>query len=431
MLNQLDYFKNKKMNRNLINEEIERARLLMGYSSKKTLTENIELTSNEDYLLEGIANATVENLFKDVVKIEGRQGLKSSVESAIREWGGIAIETEKGVYYLSKDADEIMNAMEKGTLSSIAEAGKLAKSMFKNAGSVEIKSLAGDAIVSMDSFAKKYGGMPREQMVERLMGKPGNYTRAEAETLAKKFEKIGGGKTPRPEPEPVKPDPTPGDDDWFIWDKAKKLNWKKGLKYLAGAAALYFLWKWLTSEKSPFPECLRKRVGTADAEKVKAMGIEALVITKTGNGDIDSAGGGIFYDDGKFASVNGRYKGTWAEQDGGIVITIGDKPYVLDCNNIPVPPVPVPPPTPGKCKPCSSFPMNKWCKSDKIKEVQKCIGTTPDGCYGPKTEAKLIEKGYSTTITQDVYDKIIKNCGQSATDDTGNEIPNIVTGADV
>ena len=158
MLNQLDYFKNKKMNRNLINEEIERARLLMGYSSKKTLTENIELTSNEDYLLEGIANATVENLFKDVVKIEGRQGLKSSVESAIREWGGIAIETEKGVYYLSKDADEIMNAMEKGTLSSIAEAGKLAKSMFKNAGSVEIKSLAGDAIVSMDSFAKKYGG---------------------------------------------------------------------------------------------------------------------------------------------------------------------------------------------------------------------------------------------------------------------------------
>ena len=94
-----------------------------------------------------------------------------------------------------------------------------------------------------------------------------------------------------------------------------------------------------------------------------------------------------------------------------------------------VPPVPVPG---GKCKPCSSFPMNIWCKSDKIREVQKCIGATADGCYGPKTEAKLKEKGYSTTITKDVYDKIIKNCGQSATDDGNTNFEtDVITGTDV
>jgi hypothetical protein len=409
------------MRTELINEEIQRAKLLMGYNSKKTLTENEEVI--EHFVLnEGVGNAVVDDLLKTLVKTEGNVGLRSSVEAAIKDWGGIALKNEKGLYYQSRNADEIIKAMEKGTISSVAEAGKLVKSMFKNSGSIEIKAAAGDAIVAMDSFAKKYGGLTREQMVERLMGKPGNYTKAEAETLAKKFENIkGGGKikpdpVPDPVPDPFRPDPVPWDPT--IWERIKNLNFRKGVKYLIGAGLLYWLWKYLTSDEAPFPECLRGKLSGDDAKKVQEMGLDnALVLTKTGNGDIDSAGGGIFYDDNTFKSVNGRYSGKWSGE-GPINVNIGGKEYIIDCGGTPVPP-PVPPKPKGKCKPCSSFPMSKWCKSDKIKDIQDCIGAKVDGCYGPETERKLKENGYSTTITQADYDKITKEC-KNKNVDTGS-----------
>ena len=299
--------------------------------------------------------------------------------------------------------------------------------MFKNAGSVEIKSLAGDAIVSMESFGRKYGGMPREQMIERLMGKPASYTRAEAETLAKKFENIKGGGRIKPDPVPPHPDPVPLKPDpvppvW--WERIKDFPYKKAIKYLLGAGLLYWLWKWLTSdEASPFPACLRGKLSGDDASLIQQRGLDnALIITKTGNADIDAAGGGIFYDDGKFESMNGRYKGNWTGE-GPITLTIGDKSYTIECGGSPVPPPPPVPPKPGKCKPCGNFPFTTWCKNDKIRDIQSCIGAKADGCIGPETEGKLRDKGYSTTITKDVYDKIMKDCGKSTTDTDSSIVP--------
>lgn len=405
------------MKTELINEELNRVKLLMGYNTKKTLTENTTTILSEQWW-----KIALEDIGK-VVSRDSEAALRS-IEGGFRDgtmsWKNMV--TTDGMK-LTKTAD-VLEAIRLGKLGP-SGTGELSKTLFLKGSSLEMRTAGAEAITSMGKFAEKYAGKSREEIVQRIL-RDTKYSREEAELLADTYLKKGGRTPIKPDPVPVTPDPVPvrpGEDDFIIWKKVQGFNWKKGLKYLAGAAAIYFLWKWLTSEKSPFPECLRKRVGTADAEKVKALGVEALIITKTGNGDIDSAGGGMFYDDGKFSSINGRYKGTWSEQDGGIVIKIGDKEYVLDCQDIPVPPIPVPPvPVPGgKCKPCNSFPMNIWCKSDKIREVQKCIGATADGCYGPKTEAKLKEKGYSTTITKDVYDKIIKNCGQSATDDVNTD----------
>jgi hypothetical protein len=413
------------MKTELINEELNRVKLLMGYNTKKTLTENTMTILSEQWW-----KIALEDIGK-VVSRDSEAALRS-IEGGFRDgtmtWKNMV--TTDGMT-LTKTAD-VLEAIRLGKLGP-SGTGELSKTLFLKGSSLEMRTAGAEAITSMGKFAEKYAGMSREEIVQRIL-RDTKYSREEAELLADTYLKKGKGKIKIEDGDPIIDGGKPEiDDDFIIWDKAKKFDWKKGLKYLAGAAGLYFLWKWLTSEKSPFPECLRKRVGTADAEKVKAMGIEALVITKTGNGDIDSAGGGIFYDDGKFNSVNNRYKGTWSEQDGGILIKIGDKDYVLDCQNIPVPPVPVPPvPTKGKCKPCSSFPMNIWCKSEKIREIQKCIGASPDSCYGPKTEAKLKEKGYSTTITQDVYNKIIKNCGQSATDDGNTNFEtDVITGTDV
>jgi len=60
---------------------------------------------------------------------------------------------------------------------------------------------------------------------------------------------------------------------------------------------------------------------------------------------------------------------------------------------------------------CSDFPYKKNCSSPIVAEVQKCLGLYNDGKFGPKTEAKLVEKGYGTEITKEVYDKIKEKCG--------------------
>ena len=65
-----------------------------------------------------------------------------------------------------------------------------------------------------------------------------------------------------------------------------------------------------------------------------------------------------------------------------------------------------------KWKDCSKFPLFKGCKSDLVGKVQKCIGSTPDNKFGSRTEAKLKEKGYKTTVDQTVYAEIMKKCGQ-------------------
>ena len=42
------------------------------------------------------------------------------------------------------------------------------------------------------------------------------------------------------------------------------------------------------------------------------------------------------------------------------------------------------------------------CKADAISTVQACVGLNPDGKFGPKTEAKLKELGYTSFKDADV-----------------------------
>ena len=70
----------------------------------------------------------------------------------------------------------------------------------------------------------------------------------------------------------------------------------------------------------------------------------------------------------------------------------------------------IPVPEDGKYRDCPDFPFTKFCKNDKIREIQKCIDAKVDGYYGPETEGKLKENGYSTTITKEVFDEILEKC---------------------
>lgn len=71
----------------------------------------------------------------------------------------------------------------------------------------------------------------------------------------------------------------------------------------------------------------------------------------------------------------------------------------------------------SKWRNCTSFPLTKGCKSDKVSKIQSCLGITADGKFGPMTEKTLSSKGYGISVTQEVYDKIVSNCGK-----TGDEV---------
>jgi hypothetical protein len=55
----------------------------------------------------------------------------------------------------------------------------------------------------------------------------------------------------------------------------------------------------------------------------------------------------------------------------------------------------------GGYKPCSGT-YSKGCKSDVIAKVQGCLGLVTDGKFGPKTQAALSGKGFTTFTDADV-----------------------------
>ena len=211
---------------------------------------------------------------------------------------------------------------------------------------------------------------------------------------------------------------------WRKWankagDKWKTMTRKQRLLFLGGAGiGLYLLWKYFSENTPEFSDCIKNGVNDADLDKITADGGENVFRTSTGVSELDAMGGIKFLPNGTAETIDGTKEGTWSDNGSSIEIIIDGNTYTMNCVS-----ESVIPPTPedsgsGKVtyRTCTSLPFTKGCKNSKIRDIQNCIGAKVDGAYGPETESKLIEKGYSTEITQEVYDKIIKNCGQSSTD---------------
>ena len=70
--------------------------------------------------------------------------------------------------------------------------------------------------------------------------------------------------------------------------------------------------------------------------------------------------------------------------------------------------------------PCPDFPFHFGCMSDKIKEIQTCLGMQTNyqtGNFGPLTQQALKTAGYDASqITNQIYQTIKANCkGQTNT----------------
>jgi hypothetical protein len=434
--------------KNIVLEELNRVKLLMSYDSKNTLSENIEIIKLDES--------------KKIISEQTGKALLKSILGTSDEAAALALKTTKNLKYTAgvklfddiaiygntglRSGDEVMTALIKNTLNK-AQLSELAKGLMKTGkatGSLRttLTNKAADLAVKDARYVK----LSQKQLKDALIKK--GYDSGIADEIASKFAnkrgtptvKTGnkpGGKTRTPRKPRVKSTtytPTPGKTT--IWQNLKTriagMARGKIFKYLLIAGGLYLVWKWWTDEGSaPFPECIGKNIPKEDFEKMVSDGLDYVLITDTGNSTIDQNGGGRFFDDKDFTTGNGKYSGTWSEKDGSIVITINGTDYSISCegmnddddndngggnggggnggggngggNS-------------DSYKVCDSFPLTKGCSGSKVSEFQKCIGVTADGKFGPKTEQRLKDKGYSTTVTQEVYDKILKNCGSSNSD---------------
>jgi hypothetical protein len=443
--------------KNIVLEELNRVKLLMSYDSKNTLSENIEiinLVESKKIISEQGAKAFLKAMFGAPDDIA--RALKNGVADAKYAAG---VKLFKGITVTGvSTSDDLMQALLKGTLSR-AQLSELAKGLMKT-GKVkgDLRIALTDRAAELAVKDARYANMTQNQVKNSLIKK--GYNSDIADVIASKFvnkrsttlvkpsttgtktgnktgNKTGGTTTRRKKTTVKSTDYTPDPSKVTIWQniKGRIAGMARGkiFKYLLIAGGLYLVWKWWTDEGSaPFPDCIGKNIPKEDFEKMVNDGLDYVLITDTGNSTIDQNGGGRFFDDKDFTTGNGKYSGTWSEKDGGIVITINGTDYSISCegmndddddddndggnggggnggggngggNS-------------DSYKVCDSFPLTKGCSGSKVSEFQKCIGVTADGKFGPKTEQKLKDKGYSTTVTQEVYDKILKNCGSSNSD---------------
>jgi hypothetical protein len=444
--------------KDIILEEINRNKLLMNYNSEITLSENISLV--ESVLL-------VE---------QGRNALLKSILGVADETAALALKRVKNAKYIAgvnlfddiaiygktglKSGDEVMTALIKNTLTK-SQLSELTKGLMKTGkatGSLrtQITNRAADLAVK----DVRYANMAEKELSKTLVKK--GYDPAIADEIAAKFANKRGkvvttpkgkttakGKTtpkgknttPAKKPRVKKETYQAASGKVTIWQNVKSrlvgMTRAKIFKYLLIAGGLYLVWKWWTDEGSaPFPDCISKNIPKEDFEKMVNEGLDYVLITDTGNSTIDQNGGGRFFDDKKFTTGNGKYSGTWSEKDGGIVITVSGTDYSISCEGME-----------GSddtdtdngggdgsgtgYRVCDSFPLTKGCKGSKVSEFQKCIGVSADGKFGPKTEQGLKDKGYSTTVTQEVYDKILKNCGKSDSDLEPSIVPDATQSSDI
>lgn len=75
------------------------------------------------------------------------------------------------------------------------------------------------------------------------------------------------------------------------------------------------------------------------------------------------------------------------------------------------------------------FPLAYGCVSSKIAEVQKCLGVSADGKFGPNTMKALIDDKYDTSrgLSKDVYDAIKGNCNPQKKRDLDTTIEKLPT----
>lgn len=406
------------MNKKLISEEINKARLLMGYKPSSTLTENIDSVGiiTESEISEQKGKALISAIFGTAddaaIKASGSyRAVVSMFDDVAKNVGRVTDDAGRVI----SSGDDLVQALARGRINNAAELSKVAKGLLKG-GKIQgnARKLLTDKAADITIKDARYANMSKKQ-IENTLKKKG-YDPAIADEIASKVElkrggKVGGGgkgggggKRPT---NPTLP-PLPNKPPWWKrgWDWLTKTKWGRRVMIAGGILAAYLLWKSFTDDGDDLADCLKGYVKDA-AEFEKFLNDGYITINNI-----------KFYPDG--TAEFGGQKGEWVDNGTEVVVTIGGVSNSVPCKKgDPIETTTTTRSGSDPYTPCSSFPYEKFCKSDKIKDIQKCLGLTADGKLGPGTEKALKAKGYSVPLSQSDYDKIMANCeGSSVTTTT-------------
>jgi peptidoglycan hydrolase-like protein with peptidoglycan-binding domain len=320
--------------KNIILEELNKAKLLMLYNTKVTLSENLinnkTFVSNGSLLTEQPVKTFLMSLFgtaDDALIASLKQSRNAKYLQGIKFLDDVAAQAG------FRSGDEIATAMAKGTLKT-SQIGPIAKALLKKGritGPLR-KSLT-DKAANL-SF-KKFPNMSGQKIKNDLIRK--GYDPTIADEIAVKIANKN-----LPKNIPVKP--TDVDD------------------------ALQNLTKPPVKSRSTWTALKQWGIGAG-----LSIGVIALLYSYFNDGDVED---------------------------------------VVDTEETTPSPQPAPQPRTSQYKSCPEvYPIKFRCKNETIAKVQECLGVTPDGKFGPKTQQALINKGYDgNSITTEIT---INVCGQN------------------
>lgn len=237
----------------LINEELDRIKLMMNYNPKNTLTEN-------KILIEQAWKAAVEDLGRIVARDETT--VLKSLENAAND-GLINIKnmkTEAGVT-LTK-MSEVLEALKAGTLGP-SGTGQVAKGLFLKGSTPEMRIAGAEAITSMGKFTEKFAGKTKEEIVQALEQANVGYTKADAELLADTYLRKGGVKPIKQTTQQAVDDATKEisakigskpTDRIGTWNAIKNHFGKNWKKYLATGVLLTIFYSFFPGEEPPIDD---------------------------------------------------------------------------------------------------------------------------------------------------------------------------------
>lgn len=352
----MENFKNKKNidMENKILEELKRINLLSNYDSKLTLSENYTIL-DEWKIVSEQTQAFLKSGSKQLAKTVAKDidAIFSSFKGGLRSVDDVVL----------KNGDDVVKAIKTGKLAP-AQLGKVNMGLFRQTQDVGLKTAIARDISSTANFGKTMSSVKTEtEAVTALMNGPKKFTKQEAELLVKEFKSNGGviGSTTK--------------------QVGKVKITKKGGK------------KTLKSKRNKNPS----QNAADDAKKIKQ------VIAKGGKLNWKSwlawgAGIGI-----------GAVALWWFFHDSDEDVPIpDDMPTEEPIDNSPSA-------NSGggtTYTPCTGT-YTQNCKSEKIREVQRCLGMPPKyqtGNFGPITFGYLERqgKGFQTGFTDADVSKICK-----------------------
>ena len=318
-----------------------------------------------------------------------------------------------------------------GTLSAKEASslrGGLELSILKNPTGInkELMEVAASNLVKDSRFLEKYKAPGNEPDLVNALKNNGYSDQAAKELAKQKFHPSQPKINPIPNTTPTPINPGISIPSWikvpdwwkYGWTTTKK--WFKRALWIAGVGAgltaIYLAWKTFFGDDDDLPPCAKLLV-TNEVEFEKYLE----------NGYI-TMGKYTIYQDKKVImtlSTGEELKGKWSynTETEKIVADFNGRIVNVPCAPGTENPEPEPEKNPVSQKSryvvCPNFPLTKGCKGEKVEKAQECLGgLVVDGKFGKNTQGALVDKGYGTVLTQEVYDKIISNCGGTTTTTT-------------